>query len=131
MNSATHSTNPYAAFAAEEMQNIFALSPNPFQAEVMGRLLEMGCGGNECNPLLLVQGTGGGKSAVYQVVGKVKGNVTLIIESTLSLSSDQLSKIEAIHPDLNVHCIQLDSLKSLSESTKIFNSLDLLLSNNE
>ena len=44
--------------------------------------------------LLLVQGTGGGKSAVAQTVACIDCGVTLIIVEILALAADQRSKIE-------------------------------------
>jgi superfamily II DNA helicase RecQ len=61
------------------------------------------------HPVLLVQGTGGGKSSVYQTIAVIKKGVSLIIENTLSLSSDQLSKIKNISKQLpHIHSFQLD-----------------------
>ena len=42
--------------------------------------------------VLLVQSTGSGKSAVPQTLSVVNGGVTIVIENTLSLGSDQTSK---------------------------------------
>ena len=72
----------------------------------------MRCVPNHPQALLLVQGTGGGKSAVVQTVGIVDCGVTLVIEETIALSADQKSKIKsasnAYGPVLAYH---LDSLK--------------------
>ena len=53
----------------------------------------MRCVPNRPQALLLVQDTGGGKSAVAQTVGIVDCGVTLVIEETLALAADQKSKI--------------------------------------
>ena len=63
-------------------------------------------------PMLIVHGTGGGKSSIYQTVGFVKGGVSLIIQNTLSLSSDQLSKLDnATMRSKSIFAYQLDSIK--------------------
>ena len=70
--------------------------------------------------VLLVQGTGGGKSAVPQTVGIVDGGVTLIIENTLSLGADQEYRIiEASKSVGPMESFQLDSLKSKSDKDKV------------
>ena len=63
--------------------------------------------------LLLIQGTGGGKSAVAQTVGCVNCGVTVVIEPTIALSADQRSKVAR---DRNTYgpvlAYQLDSVKN-------------------
>ena len=75
------------------MQSVWNKIPIDFQREAIPRLLSMRC--VPCNPhvLLLVQGTGGGKSAVAQTVSIVDGGVTLIIVEKLALAADQRSNI--------------------------------------
>ena len=68
---------------------------------------------NRPQPVLIVHGTGGGKSSIYQTIGFVKGGTHLIIQNTLSLSSDQMSKVDSMH-DKCVLAFQLDSIKQSS-----------------
>ena len=76
-------------------------------------LLKMGKNNNNIAPVLLVQGTGGGKSLVMQTVGVVKSGVTLTIENTLSLSSDQMSKIrKTSDKDGKIIPLHLDAIKN-------------------
>ena len=56
-----------------------------------------------------------------QTIGVVKGGVTLIIENTLSLSSDQMSKIQQVsEKDGNVIPLHLDAIKNDTEKKKSF-----------
>ena len=48
-----------------------------------------------CEPVLLVQATGSGKSAVPLTCAVVNGGMSIIVENTLSLGSNQTSKINA------------------------------------
>ena len=62
-----------------------------------------------------MQGIGSRESSVCQTISVIKGEVSLIIENTLSLSSDELSKITNISTHLlHVHSFQLDSIKASS-----------------
>ena len=64
-------------------------------------------------PVLIVHKTGGSKSSICQTIGFVKDGIHLIIQNTLSLSSDQLSKVDLMHNKC-VLAFQLDSIKQLS-----------------
>ena len=64
-------------------------------------------------PVLIVHKTGGSKSSICQTIGFVKDGIHLIIQNTLSLSSDQLSKVDSMH-DKCVLAFQLDSIKQSS-----------------
>ena len=70
------------------MNEIWDRTPRDFQNEAIPRLLMMNCPPYRPQALLLVQGTGGGKSAIPQTVGTVFGGVTLVIENTLSLGKN-------------------------------------------
>lgn len=48
-----------------------------------------------CESVLLIQGTGSGESSVPQTIGVIDGGATIIIEDTLSLYANQISKIDA------------------------------------
>ena len=102
----------YLNLTIDAMNQIFGYPPHEFQKQVIPHILQMKP--NTCHaptPCLIVQGTGGGKSSVYQSIGIIKGGVSFIIQNTLALSSDQLSKISQLNRP-NIKCIQLDSLKS-------------------
>ena len=50
----------------------------------------------QSQPILLVQSTGGGKSAVPQTCGSAVPGVTIVIENTLALCADQVSKFDKV-----------------------------------
>ena len=87
------------------MESFASLLPK----EAIPQLLMIQCILNTQSAMLLVQGTRGGKSAVPQIFVAITRSFTLIIENTLSLSTDQYSKIKqanivygpikAFHPD--------------------------------
>jgi len=80
--------------------------------------------------VLLVQGTGSGKSAVAQTVGCVNFGVTVVIEPTLDLSSDQRSKVARARNTYGpVLAYQLDSIKNPLLIKKLKKKLDELDSN--
>ena len=95
------------------MNEIWDRTPRDFQNEAIPRLLMMNCPPYRPQALLLVQGTGGGKSAVAQTVGCVNCGVTVVIEPTIALSADQRSKVAR---DRNTYgpvlAYQLDSVKN-------------------
>ena len=70
------------------MESVWGKTPHGFQRTVLPVLLDMWCSGGEPGCVLMVQGTGGGKSAIPQTVGTVFVGVTLIIENTLSLGTN-------------------------------------------
>ena len=78
-----------------------------------------------CSPyhptaLLLVQSTGGGKSMVPMTFGSVSRGVTLIIENTLSLSADQVSKFRFSSSKYGpIKAYQLDSVKCHGDVIKL------------
>jgi superfamily II DNA helicase RecQ len=74
---------------------------------------------------MLVQGTGSGKSSVPQTVAVVDGGVTIVIENTLALGSDQQSKVVDANEYFGgeVLGIQLDELKHKEEQQQLAHSL--------
>ena len=115
---------PYNSIATMAMEEVWGNTPRNFQRETIPYLLMMRCHPNSPSPLLLIQGTGGGKSAVPQTVGVVTRGVTLIIENTLSLSADQKSKVKKAS-DVNgpVRAFHLDSIKRSNVKTRLSNYL--------
>ena len=110
------------------MTEIWDRTPRDFQNEAIPRLLMMNCPPYRPQALLLVQGTGGGKSAVVQTVGCVNCGVTVVIEPTLALSADQRSKISRARNTYGpVLAYQLDSVKKpllVAKLQKKLNELD-------
>ena len=102
------------------MNEIWDWTPRDFQNEVIPRLLMMKCPPYRPQALLMVQGTGGGKSAVAQTVGCVNCGVTVVIEPTLALSADQRSKVTRARNTYGpVLAYQLDSVKNPLLVTKL------------
>ena len=99
--------------ADHAMLEIWNRTPNDFQREAIPRLLMMRCTPNVPQALLLVQGTGGGKSAMAQTVGVVDCGVTLVIEELLAVATDQKSKVRSTSNAYGpILVYQLDSLKN-------------------
>ena len=70
------------------MNAVWDRTPRKFQNKTIPQLLMMNCPPYRPQALLLVQGTGGGKSAVTQTIGCVNCGVTVVIEPNLALSAD-------------------------------------------
>ena len=82
----------FVTLTVDAMQELFGFTPRPFQKLVTPHIIKMK--NDHCSPVLLVHGTGGGKISTYQTIAIVKGGITLVVQNTLSLSSDQMSKIK-------------------------------------
>ena len=109
------------AISNHTMQCVWDRTPHQFQREAIPRLLLMRCAPHTPQALLLVQGTGGGKSAVAQTVGCVDCGVTLVIVETLALAADQKSKIKSANGIYGpILAYQLDYMKEkhLADSLK-------------
>lgn len=101
-----------SAISDHAMKSIWDRTPIDFQREAIPRLLMMRCVPYNPQALLLVQGTGGGKSAVAQTVGCVDCGVTVIIVETLALAADQRSKMSSANGIYGpILAYQLDSIK--------------------
>ena len=123
----TQTNDRFDNVVIDAMREIYGYTPHPFQLKTISRIIRMKYNATEpdrqVQPTLLVQGTGGGKSSVYQTIGCIQSGVHLIIQNTLSLSSDQLLKAQQI-PIPNVYTIQLDSLKTSSQRNALIEALD-------
>ena len=69
----------------DAMRDIWKKSPWKFQERTIQKLVEMRNKSINCSTLLLVQGTGGGKSVVIQTAACLNLGIMLVIQSTLSL----------------------------------------------
>ena len=95
------------------MTTIWDKQPNSFQLRVIPYINAMNHPKNDAQGVLIVQATGGGKSMVYQCSCTIIRGVHLVIQNTLSLSSDQASKIESSNNKYgDVKAIQLDTVSS-------------------
>ena len=117
-------SSTFYPIAVHAMQAIWNRTPVDFQREAVPRLLMMRCVPNTPQALLLVQGTGAGKSAVAQTVGIVDCGVTLVIEETLALAADQQSKVKsASNANGPVLAYLLDSIKKTNLIKKLEDKL--------
>jgi hypothetical protein len=118
-----HST--YSSIADTAMVSVWGRRPRGYQRHVIPHILKMMNGNIPSEGIMLVQGTGSGKSSVPQTVAVVDGGVTIVIENTLALGSDQRSKIAAAndYDGGKVLGIQLDELKSNIDQQKLCRSI--------
>lgn len=115
-----HINDQYTSITDQCMMSVWGRRPKGYQRTVIPYLLQMMNNTIPPQAVLLVQSTGSGKSAVPQTAAVVNEGVTIIIENTLAISSDQKSKIENAK-EVNGHkllCFQLDEVKS--EDDKAF-----------
>ena len=77
---------------------------------------------DEPQPILLVQSTGGGKSAVPQTCGLTVPGVTIVLENTQALGADQSSKL--INVGNNNVTFHLDPIKSTNEQSYIIDTIN-------
>ena len=126
-------TNEFIHITIEVMEQALSLYPCPFQLAIISHIIQMNnkpCFNHHIEPCLLVQGTRGGKSSVYQMIEVLTAGVTLIIESMLSLSSDQMSKISKIKQTTDgITSIQLDSIKKADQQASVVTALLSLKAN--
>ena len=82
----------------------------------------------QSQPLLLVQSTGGGKLAVPQTCGSAVPGVTIVIENTLALYADQVSKFDKVEAEgSHIFTIQLDRFKSRSKRQYVIDTINLFI----
>ncbi len=122
----TRAGEPFQKIVCDAMSFAFGYQPYPFQLDVISHIIQMGARRpssetrHPITPTLLVRGTGGGKSCVYQTVGIIKCGVIIIIQNTLALSSDQLSKLKNVSTRIpNTFAIQLDSVKQKNDQIRV------------
>ena len=111
----------YSSIAKRAMEEVWGRTPNHFQSEIIPLILQMMAGDLTSEALLLVQPTGSGKSSVPQTASVITSGVTIIIEPTLSLSSDQSSKFNHATnvPGGLVYSYQLDLHKNEEQRTML------------
>jgi ATP-dependent DNA helicase RecQ len=82
------STKPKIDIAAEARRLLGFPSLRPGQKEAIEALLER-------NDVLVVQPTGSGKSAIYQIAGELMGGSTVVVSPLIALQKDQADSIDA------------------------------------
>ena len=75
------------------MESIWQRTPYTFQLKATSHVISMRCKPNKPAATLLAQRAGAGKSSTYQTIGATGAGVALVIKTTLSLGSDQTTKI--------------------------------------
>ena len=115
----------YSSIAKEAMEQVWGRTPNRFQIAIIPTILQMLTKDLSPEVLLLVQPTGSGKSAVPQTASVVTNGVSIIIEPTLALSSDQASKFDTASKDYRglVYSYQLDLYKKDDERQLLSNNI--------
>jgi superfamily II DNA helicase RecQ len=108
------------------MRDLFNIQPNHFQQRIIPHILMMMKGTISAQLMILVQSTGGGKSAVPQTCGCTKAGVTIVLENTLALGADQCSKLDQLQSP-NIITYQLDHMKPRAEQTKFIEGMKLYL----
>ena len=96
----------YASIVKDAMNSIFSRSPIRFQLDVTSHLLKMMSGAIASEPVLMVQPTGSGKSTVPLTAATIDGGITIIIENTLALGSDQCVKVNRLVSSCELKNIQ-------------------------
>ena len=127
----------YSSIADQAMFNVWGRTPRGYQRYVIPHILRMTKNIIPPGAILMVQATGSGKSSIPQTVAVVDGGITIIIENTLSLSSDQISKIKDHNENKNIVAFQLDEIKtdqlrksvaaSITNSIQIDNTLSVFI----
>ena len=123
----------YRSIVDAAMTNAIGYTPRPFQTEVVSHILHMkpdSISSRVPQANLLVQGTGGGKSSVYQCIGAIKRGIHIVVQNTLALSSDQMSKVDKMASNgCNVKSLQLDNIKSTTVQRNLVDSITTYYNN--
>lgn len=121
----TPKTDIFDSIAADTMKQIWNRTPRSYQGPVISHLLQMMALNIHPDPVLLVQSTGSGKSTVPLTCSVVDGGISIIIENTLALGSDQSSKVKHLaSTDVkNVKSFHLDMFKSNSDRDLLFKAI--------
>ena len=119
----------YSSIAKQAMEEVWGRTPNRFQTEIIPTILQMLTKDLSPEALLLVQPTGSGKSAVPQTTSVVTNGVSIIIEPTLALSSDQASKFDKASKEYGglVYSYQLDLYKKDNDRQALANNIITVL----
>ena len=115
----------YSSIAKQAMEEVWGRTPNRFQIEIIPTILQMLTKDLSPEALLLVQPTGSGKSAVPQTTSVVTNGVSIIIEPTLALSSDQSSKFDTASKEHGglVYSYQIDTYKNDKDRQRLANNI--------
>ena len=122
----------FNSIAAEAMNKVWGHQPIGYQQVVIPHILEMMANVRKPQAVLLVQSTGSDKSAVPQTLSVVNGGLTIVIENTLSLGSDQTAKIVNAneYSGGRILSFQLDEVKNIDLQKRLSNRIIELLESN-
>ena len=125
MHHSTSPSCPYVSIAYSAMEKVFSRTPRSYQSSIIAHILKMMSGEDPAEPVLMIQPTGSGKSTVPLTCSVVQGGVSIVVENTLALGSDQSSKISSIvNPGVkNIKSYQLDTFKAPSELKRLCDSI--------
>lgn len=117
--------DPYYTIAVDAMQSVFGRTPRGYQGVVIPHILKMMMFQIQPNPVLLVQSTGSGKSMVPLTVASVDGGVSVVIQNTLALGSDQCAKVSIQQAEYvkDVRSFQLDLFRDEKELQTLCDSI--------
>lgn len=124
INSDTSSC-PYMPIVSMAMQKMFNRSPRLYQGQIISHILKMMTNELPPEPVLMIQPTGSGKSSVPLTCAVIPGGVTIILENTLALASDQTSKIKSIVVSNTkpVKSFQLDTFKTDEDLQRLYDAI--------
>ena len=117
--------NEIELLCIDVMSSIWQRSPRSYQLQVIVHIVRMMLHDIPPSPVLLVQSTGSGKSTVPLTCAVVNGGVSIVLENTLALSSDQSSKVinNATDNTKHVKAYQLDNFKGSTELKELLDSI--------
>ena len=119
--------DPYVELVNKATKVMWDRQPKLYQSSIASHLLKMI--GHIATPetILTILPTGSGKSAIPQTVSFITGGITIIIESTLALGSDQTQKIRDIetepHSNKHIKAYQLDSFKTRQQKDSLSDAI--------
>ena len=113
----------YSNISSSTMLRVYGTRPKGFQSVLIPHILKMIAGAIPSSPILMVQPTGSGKSAVPATVAVVDGGVTIVIENTLALAADQCSKIVSNAMDTGLDCSDVHTVFRIGSSTSVINCI--------
>ena len=113
--------DPFITVAKDAMLQVWGRNPRHYQSFVISHILRMMAKQTKPDPVLLVQSTGSGKSSIPLTCAVVDGGVSIIIENTLALSSDQASKVntQANTDSKKVRAFQLDLFNTKEQQQQL------------
>ena len=74
----------FNVISQQAMEAVWSRTPRGYQIDVIPHIIKMMLGNSTPEPVLLVQGTGSGKSTVPLTSAVVDGGVSIVIENTLA-----------------------------------------------